>query len=187
MECTGTSYDAVISSNVVLGLHTVRVKGNINATSGNRQGMKSSAAGGIANRGPMCILDIVNEGIIFANSGARISNTTINNCGTAISGTTNINASCLFINNYIANCTNGIVTSTTMSYAINNRIRVSGTALNLPTNNISINNDVSSGSDNEYKNPSTGDLRISKDSMLWGKNVGGGDENFHAVKLISRK
>lgn len=67
-ECTGTSYDAVISSAIVLALHTVRIKGNINATSGNRQGIKSTAAAGIYNRGPLCIIDNINEGITFSSS-----------------------------------------------------------------------------------------------------------------------
>lgn len=192
LECSGTSYLGVVASTSSGGLYNVRIKGNINATSGDRYGLRFTF-----NRfqpilfGPICVIDNVADGIIISTGtgvASILNNATIVNCGNGISLNTDTSITYRnYIGNcFIANCTNGITTAGIMPVVSHNRIRVSGTPLSLPDNNLSFDNDISPGSDDiEFVNAAAGDYRISKNSIYWGKGYGAGDENIPGHKVIA--
>jgi hypothetical protein len=177
---TNSTHGRIVRNNG--SLTNVRLKGNPSATSGERAGIGTIATGLWHNcRGPVCIIDCVGGGVLAA-VGYVISNTTIYNCGTAVSqttttgqatnGTLKLNAT----RNFIANCTTGFSASGPAAFVANNRIRAT-TALSVPANSHTFNNETASGSDSdEFVDSANGDFRIKKTSVYWGNGYGAGDE-----------
>lgn len=143
LECSGSAYAGVIYTTSSGGLYNVRVKGNPNATSGTRYGIRVAF-----NRfhpilfGPVCVMDNVGDGIIIptitgTGIGSIINNATIVNCASGIviysdAATQYRN----YVGNcFIANCSTGITITGTTPVISHNRIRTSGAELSLPDNN----------------------------------------------------
>ncbi len=163
-------------------LVNVRLRGNPNATSGERFGIGTIATGVWHNcRGPVCIIDCVGGGIYAAN-GYIIANTTIYNCGTAISLTTtggqatNYSHKLNAHRNFIANCTTGISATNAAASITHNRIRAT-TPTSVPANSHLSDNKTASGSDtDEFVDAANGNFLIKSTSVYHGQGYGAGDE-----------
>jgi hypothetical protein len=186
-ECSGTTYNYLASA---LGgasaqcFRNCRFVANPSATSGNRDGVVLASNVQMALGRGCTIVGVPRYGVwvsasASAGPAARIINCTIYNCGTAIfantdAATTNHN---IIDKCFIANCTTGIDANTTAAIVRSNRIRVSGTAIDIPDNGYSSDNDTSSGSDSaEFVDAANGDFRIKSTSIFWGKGLGAADE-----------
>jgi hypothetical protein len=186
-ECSGTSYTFIAQATGGASaqvFRNCRFIGNASASGGNRDGVVLNTNAQMAFGRGCTILGAVRYGVWVSASasvspGARIINCTIYNCGTAVFANTdaatashNIVDKC-----FIANCTTGIDANVTAAIVRSNRIRVSGTAIDIPDNGYQSDNDTSAGSDSaEFVDAANGDLRIKSTSTFWGKGLGAADE-----------
>jgi len=189
-KTTATTYGNVVAGGAI-HVQNCRIEGNPGATSGNRRGIEGTVAGILRPASKNCILDCPGSAIINTNgsagNGLVATEFTIVNCatvnGAAIdcpnppSGVAATGHNVVYSKNcFIANCGLGISTVNTAARLFNNRLRNTSN-YSIPTNSIVANDYVAAGSDtDEFVDAASGDYRIKKTSIYWGKNLGAGDE-----------
>jgi hypothetical protein len=177
---TNSTHGRIVRNNGALV--NVRLRGNPNATSGERGGIGTIGTGLHYNcRGPVCIIDCVGGGVLAA-TGYILTNATIYNCGTAVTQTTttgqatNAVLKLIASRNFIAACSTGFSASGPAAFITHNRIRAT-TAFSIPANSHEFDNDTAAGNDtDEFVDAANGDFRIKSTSIYWGKGYGAGDE-----------
>lgn len=189
--CSGTAFNMLCIAEGAR-VSNCRFEGNASATSGTRAGNSFNASVFPRMYSRNCLLNI--PGNAFANlrsaadGSVGVSEMTIVNCAT-LAGTAAINGPSFVSTNtntqqqhvtaqncFIANCGTGLNTQNVAARILGNRIRCT-TNYTVPANSIIAGNYEAAGSDaDEFVDAASGDYRIKRTSIYWGKGIGAGDE-----------
>lgn len=194
-KCTGTAYDAVLRIiNTALILVNCRIEGNPSASSGNRDGFNNNSGNATHIFDRCTFINNPGSGVDFVpgSSSSGLSGffqcLIANNGGDGVTGNTSASKSTSqgfrkFDKTIIVN-NGGWAVNQQTNFDIHNysgcrmRNNASGKfSLGGTGNFYEIDPDDSAGTDaDEFVDAASGDYRIKKTSLLWGKGLGPGDE-----------